>query len=206
MLVKICGITCEADAHLACEAGASALGYNFYPKSPRYVSPNRAAEIVKSTGPGYLRVGVFVNPRVADLSEALERVPLDIVQLHGRQLPQLPPHIRIWRAIAPASAPPESHMQPEAYLLDTPSHHFGGSGLTFSWSLAAGFPARAIIAGGLDHTNVAEAIRIAKPWGVDACSRLETLPGRKDPARVRAFVTTALESFKALAEAIGVTE
>jgi hypothetical protein len=79
----------------------------------------------------------------------------------------------------------------EAYLLDTPTPHHGGSGKTFDWSLAASFPHRVIIAGGLDAANVVKAIRIASPWGVDACSRLESAPGKKDPQKVRAFVRAA---------------
>jgi phosphoribosylanthranilate isomerase len=79
----------------------------------------------------------------------------------------------------------------EAYLLDTPTPRFGGSGRTFDWSLAAGFGHRAIVAGGLDASNVAEAIQTAHPWGVDACSRLESSPGKKDPQRVREFIRAA---------------
>jgi phosphoribosylanthranilate isomerase len=80
----------------------------------------------------------------------------------------------------------------EAYVLDAPSTNFGGSGRCFDWSLAAAFAYRKIVAGGLDATNVADAIRTAQPWGVDACSRLEASPGKKDSQRVRDFVNTAL--------------
>ncbi len=85
----------------------------------------------------------------------------------------------------------------EAYLLDTPSRDFGGSGQSFDWNLAAGRPYRVILAGGLDASNVAEAIRIAQPWGVDACSRLESSPGKKDAQRVRDFVQAALAASRA---------
>ncbi len=84
----------------------------------------------------------------------------------------------------------------EAWLLDTPTPLYGGSGHRFDWSLAAGFPRRFIVAGGLDSSNVADAIHSAQPWGVDACSRLESAPGKKDPALVQAFVEAALAAFR----------
>jgi phosphoribosylanthranilate isomerase len=83
----------------------------------------------------------------------------------------------------------------EAWLLDTPTPQYGGSGQSFDWSLAAGFPGRAIVAGGLDASNVARAVSIARPWGVDACSRLESSPGQKDSTRIQLFVEAALAAF-----------
>jgi phosphoribosylanthranilate isomerase len=197
-VIKICGVTNEEDAQLAVEAGANALGFNFYRRSPRYVTPARAREIVQAVQTPFWKVGVFVNATETELAKAAAQVPLDIVQLHGGNCPAhaLAPY-RIWRSIGANDATNWENASAEArgveaYVLDTPSSHFGGSGKCFDWSLAAAFAYRKIIAGGLDATNVANAIRTAQPWGVDACSRLETSPGKKDGQRVRDFVHAAL--------------
>ena len=190
-LIKVCGITREDDAAVAVEAGANALGFNFYQRSPRYVTPERAREIAGAVRGDYLRVGVFVNASEGELRWMAEQVPLDVLQLHGGQSAYLPAPYRLWKSVDPSMPVTDSASKFEAYLLDTPSEGFGGSGVTFSWQLAAGFPHRAIIAGGLDARNVAEAIAVARPWGVDACSRIESHPGRKDAQQVRQFVRAA---------------
>jgi phosphoribosylanthranilate isomerase len=190
-VVKICGITDEEDGRIALACGANALGFNFYRQSPRYLTIERARELTGALPGEYLRVGVFVNPTESELQDVLSTVQLDVVQLHGKQCATPPRSMRVWRSLVlPASIPPGETA--EAFLLDSPTPQFGGSGRTFDWSLAAGFPHRAILAGGLDPINVADAIRAARPWGVDACSRLESKPGRKDASRVRAFIQTAL--------------
>jgi phosphoribosylanthranilate isomerase len=197
-VIKICGITNEEDAQLAIEAGANALGFNFYRGSPRYVTAARAREIVHAVRTPFVKVGVFVNATEAQLAKTAAQVPLDVVQLHGDNCPaQLSGSYRMWRSIAAADAAGYEHPRTkaesaEAYVLDAPTPHFGGSGKCFDWSLAAAFAYRKIIAGGLDATNVADAIRTARPWGVDACSRLEASPGKKDGQRVRDFVNAAL--------------
>jgi phosphoribosylanthranilate isomerase len=192
-IVKICGITNEEDARVAIAAGANALGFNFYNRTPRYITPQCACEIIAAIPADYLKVGIFVNASASQLFETAAQVPLDVVQLHGDQtaLP-LPTTFRIWRAIAASAAPPPANASIEAYLLDSATPHHGGSGQSFDWTLAARFPHRVIIAGGLDAANVTEAIRIASPWGVDACSRLESAPGKKDSRKVRAFIRAAL--------------
>jgi phosphoribosylanthranilate isomerase len=190
-VVKICGITEEEDGAVALGAGANALGFNFYRQSPRYLAFERARQLADALRGDYLRVGVFVNPTEAELKEAIATVQLDIIQLHGSECGTPPHGARIWRSVVVPAAIPVGETA-EAFLLDSPSPQFGGSGHTFDWSLAAAFPHRAILAGGLDPFNVAEAIRAAHPWGVDACSRLESRPGRKDGSRVRAFVEAAL--------------
>jgi phosphoribosylanthranilate isomerase len=190
-LIKICGITHEDDAATAVEAGANALGFNFYPRSPRYITPGRAAEIVSAVRGNYLRVGVFVNAGERELRQTAEQVPLDVLQLHGDQSAYLPAPYRLWKSIGPDQQVTSRASKFEAYLLDTPSESFGGSGVAFPWRLAAQFPYRFIVAGGLDAHNVAEAITVARPWGVDACSRIELHPGRKDAQRVREFVRAA---------------
>jgi len=191
-IVKICGITNEEDARIAIQAGANALGFNFYPKSPRCIAPERARQIAAAVPGDYLKVGVFVKPSVKRLLQVASEVPLDVVQLHGDSV-GLPssPTLRVWRALAATAAPPPAYPGIEAYLLDSPTPRHGGSGETFDWSLAARFPHRAIIAGGLDASNVAEAIRVASPWGVDSCSRIESAPGKKDAQRVRDFICAA---------------
>lgn len=193
MIVKICGITNETDARVAVDAGANALGFNFWPKSPRFITPRRAREIASAVPGDYLKVGIFVNPFESELLETAEQVSLDVLQLHGnRSAFPRSSGLRIWRAVTATHAPPPARAAIEAYLLDAPALHHGGSGNTFDWSLAARFPHRIIIAGGLDATNVAEAIRAASPWGVDACSRLESSPGKKDAQQVRDFIRAAL--------------
>lgn len=195
-IIKVCGITNADDAATAIHAGANALGFNFYPGSPRYITPQDAQEIAQSISGPYLRVGVFVNPSEEELIEAASTVPLDVLQLHGNNLPlHLATSFRVWQAIQ-ATAPPPLHPDVEAYLLDSPTPLYGGSGESFDWTLAAAFPRRILVAGGLDASNVAAAIRIAQPWGVDACSRIESQPGKKDPQRVTAFVQAALAAFQ----------
>jgi phosphoribosylanthranilate isomerase len=197
-VIKICGITNEEDAQVAIEAGANALGFNFYSGSPRYITPDRAHQIVAAVKRPFLRVGVFVNATEAQLATAAKNVPLDVLQLHGDACPaQLSSSYRMWRSISASDAARSEYARAkagsaEAYVLDTPSPNFGGSGQSFDWSLAATFAYRKIIAGGLNATNVADAIRTTKPWGVDACSRLESSPGKKDSLRVRDFVNAAL--------------
>jgi phosphoribosylanthranilate isomerase len=196
-VIKICGITNEEDARVAIEAGANALGFNFYVGSPRYVTPALARQIVAALGKPFLKVGVFVNATEAQLATAVRDVPLDVLQLHGDNCPaQLAGSYRMWRSIAMDSTDcanwDVTSLSAEAFIFDTPTPHFGGSGKCFDWSLAAAFAYRKIIAGGLDATNVADAIRTTKPWGVDACSRLESSPGKKDSRRVREFVHAAL--------------
>ena len=194
-VVKVCGITREEDAQAAIDAGANALGFNFYPKSPRYVSPERARQIVQAVQGDYLKVGVFVNSPEPELLSTGAVVPLDVLQLHGERL-AIPAgeRFRIWRGIPGETAAPAPDQRIEAYLLDAVTPDYGGSGKAFNWSRAADFPYRAIVAGGLDASNVAEAISAVRPWGVDACSRIEAGPGRKDLRGMRDFVARALQA------------
>jgi phosphoribosylanthranilate isomerase len=189
-IVKVCGVTTYDDAQASLDSGANALGFNFYPKSPRFLTPDAAASIIAKLRGDYLRVGVFVHPLADTLAQAAPF--LDVTQIHGSGYGSLP----IWRAITAGNvADEEDNVQ--AWLLDTATPVFGGSGQTFDWSLAANFPYRAIVAGGLDASNVADAIRLVHPWGVDSCSRLESSPGKKDHNRVAAFIEKALDSFHA---------
>jgi phosphoribosylanthranilate isomerase len=194
-IVKICGVTSQKDAMHAVEAGANAIGLNFYPRSPRAISMTTAHQVVSQLPDTVLKVGVFVEPSAEDLQRAIDEGPLDVVQLHGKQVPAVA-H-RTWRALSPSSDPSES-LVAEAILLDTYTPNYGGSGEVFDWKLATRFWQPIIIAGGLDASNVANAIEIARPWGVDACSRLESAPGIKDPNRVRDFVQAAFAATESL--------
>ena len=194
-LIKVCGITCEEDAAAAVEAGVNALGFNFYRQSPRYITLGAARRIARGVPPGILRVGVFVNPSEEEVAGFAGEVPLDVVQLHGPSVPKrFSWSCATWRAVA-AKRGAVCDCAADAYLLDNVSPAHGGSGETFDWEVAAGFGENVIVAGGLDASNVRLAIETARPWGVDACSRLELSPGRKDPRRVREFVEAATLAF-----------
>jgi phosphoribosylanthranilate isomerase len=190
MMIKICGITNREDALAAVEAGATALGFNFYSKSPRYISPDTAAEI--GAGLPVIKVGVFVD--APDASTIAARAGIDIIQLHGSELPeQVPAGLRVWKAFRVTREWDASVLalyHAEAFLLDGPRP---GSGEGFDWTLASGLR-NIIIAGGLGPDNIAEAIRRVRPWGVDACSRLERAPGLKDYEKMRRFVRAAMDS------------
>ncbi|MDQ2712503.1 MAG: phosphoribosylanthranilate isomerase [Acidobacteriota bacterium] len=202
-IVKVCGITNEEDAGVAADAGANAIGFNFYPKSPRFISLDLAHRIAATLPDSVLKVGVFVEPSEAEVHEAIDRVPLDVLQLHGKHVPSVA-H-RTWRALAADSADPQESLVAEAILLDSDTPAYGGSGRTFDWSLATRFWQPVILAGGLDANNVAEAIETARPSGVDSCSRLELSPGRKDSAKVRAFVQAASLAGKMQTLGLGLT-
>jgi len=193
MMVKICGITNRDDAMAAVEAGASAIGFNFYHDSPRYISPTGASVIAEKIPASVWKVGVFVNETPESVAKIALQVGLDIAQLHGVADAR---GIRIWRACQVDDADLFINDETvEALLLDTPSEgQFGGTGKTFDWSRAKGLPKKVVIAGGLDASNVRRAIAEAQPWGVDACSRLEKSPGHKDYEKLRQFIEAALQS------------
>jgi phosphoribosylanthranilate isomerase len=185
-MVKICGITRREDAESAVEAGASALGFIFYPQSPRFVTPERAEELGR--GLDVWRVGVFVDETAASIEAIMRAGKLDIAQIYGGAAPS---GTRVWEAIRlnTATEPRLLGSGAEAVLLDGLANGQG-----FDWNLARGVADKVIVAGGLDGANVAEAIRIAQPWGVDASSRLESSPGVKDHQKMRRFIEAALSA------------
>jgi len=194
MMVKICGITNVEDAMAAAEAGASAIGFNFYRESPRYISPTGAAVIAEKIPGKIWKVGVFVDESPEFVAKIALQVGLDVAQLYGCADAR---GIRIWRACRANESLATYIVDDavEAILLDTPSEEFyGGTGLTFDWSKVKGLSKKIVIAGGLDADNVQRAIQEAKPWGVDACSRLEKSPGLKDHEKMKQFVQAALRS------------
>ena len=198
-VIKICGIANAQDARDAVQAGANALGFNFYQQSPRFVTVAAAQTIAAGLPDTILRVGVFVNETAETITKIASLIPLDVVQLHGR-LPDPLPGLRIWRAISvDENFTPDrlSGIEADAFLLDAPTSRFGGSGRSFDWSRAAGLKRRILLAGGLDGSNVERGIAAVNPWGVDACSRIESSPGKKDAQKVRAFVAAARKAFEA---------
>jgi phosphoribosylanthranilate isomerase len=194
MILKICGITNQEDASAAVDAGANALGFNFYPRSPRCIAPEAAAEIT-SRG-GVRRVGVFVNEAPARIEEIVRIAALNVAQLHGDEEPRdYPKSVPVWKATRVAGAFDYMrflNLPIEALLLDGPAAgSYGGAGKTFQWEVADSAPVKIILAGGLDASNVARAIELAHPWGVDACSKLESAPGKKDHEKMTAFLEAA---------------
>jgi len=196
--VKICGITNVGDAKHACRAGADAIGFNFYPKSPRYILPERAKTIARAVGRKVFKVGIFVNCPAEGVREVTEMVGLDAVQLHGDE-PEtmiaelrslLPENMQIIKAVRSSDVETAA----DAVLIDALSSEFGGSGQTSDWAAAAELVCEkkiVYLAGGLDAGNVEDAIRKVHPFAVDACSRLEKSPGLKDRRKVAAFVKAA---------------
>ena len=194
MIVKICGVTNRDDAAAAVDAGATALGFNFYRDSPRYISPTGAAMITEKLPPGVWKVGLFVHEPADVVARIALQAGLDIAQLHGASQAM---GIRIWRAcnVDDWDAAQEIDSASEALIVDAPSDAlYGGTGKSFDWSRAKDIPKKIVIAGGLDASNVKQAIEQAHPWGVDACSRLEKAPGIKDHEKMRDFVKAALQS------------
>ena len=195
--VKICGITRLSDALVAVEAGADALGFMFYEGSPRNLTFYAAAEITSQLPPFVCKVGVFVNPSLEQVNQAIQQCRLDAVQLHGTESPKfagtLPlPVIKAFRVQDESSLNEIHEYQTSAWLLDayTPGK-LGGTGETFNWALATkakGHGRPIILAGGLTAANVGEAIRAVKPYGVDISSGVESAPGIKDPVRIRDFI------------------
>ncbi len=198
-VIKVCGITAPGDADAAVEAGATALGFNFYPDSPRYVEPSKLAEWAGEVPEGVLRVGVFVDAPAEVVARTVALCRLHVAQLHGAPVDA---GVRTWlaRHVDENFHASALGAEAEAWLLDAPAGVLpGGTGRVFDWNLARGLRAPIVLAGGLDASNVARAIELVRPWGVDACSRLESSPGRKDRARVEAFVAAAREAERALA-------
>ncbi|MGA2149187.1 MAG: phosphoribosylanthranilate isomerase [Bryobacteraceae bacterium] len=193
-ILKICGITNREDAAAAIDAGATAIGFNFYGGSPRYIAPEQAAAIESPAG--VRRVGVFVNETRARVEEIACIAALDVAQLHGEETADYYPQtIAVWKAArvtAEFSFALYRDAPAEALLLDGPAGElYGGSGQAFDWRRAVESPKAIIVAGGLDASNVARAVELAHPWGVDACSRIESEPGKKDHRKMREFLRAA---------------
>lgn len=195
--VKICGITRAEDAQIAAAAGADAIGLVFYPPSPRYVTPEQAAEIICGLPPFVTRVGLFVNHSAQQVAAICDRVELDLLQFHGDETPELCGSIgkRYLKAVrmAPGCSVADSADQfkdASGLLLDSfDPTQYGGSGETFDWQrIPADLDLPLLLAGGLNSNNVVSAIEIANPYAVDVSSGVETAPGVKSAAKIREFI------------------
>jgi phosphoribosylanthranilate isomerase len=201
--VKICGITNLEDAQAAVRAGADALGFNFYRRSPRFVEPDAARRIIEQLPGAVLTVGVFVNEgEPEELARVADRARVAAVQLHGDESPRycralkdrfVIKALRVGTGFVPESA---AEYEVDAILLDAfaGDARRGGTGRIIDWSVARRvreMVPRLFLAGGLSPENVAEAIGVVEPYAVDACSRLECAPGRKDAQRVSEFIIAA---------------
>jgi phosphoribosylanthranilate isomerase len=200
--VKICGINDPDAFDTAVAAGADWIGFNFFPASPRYVTPARAAELsIRSPG-GPLRVGLFVEPTARVISDVLDAVRLDVLQVYGEvDLPGLRHRfgLPIWHAVGIAGSGdlPTASKGADRLLMEAKAPpdatRPGGNAISFDWSLLRGWraPAPWILAGGLTVSNVAEAVRITGASAVDVSSGVERVRGVKDSELIRAFIAEA---------------
>lgn len=198
--VKICGITNVEDAHAAADVGADALGFNFVPGTPRYIEPQVAERIISHLPPFITTVGVFADASPEAISQVVRACGLNVVQLHGSETPKYcndvgarcrVPLLKAFRVKDRDSLSPIPKYKVSAYLLDTyVKGKKGGTGETFNWDLAKEAKAygKIIIAGGLTPENVAQAIQQVRPYAVDVSSGVESSPGKKDHAKIKAFI------------------
>jgi len=217
--VKICGVTTPDDGVLCAEAGADAIGLNFYLSSRRYVPPSAAREIASRIPSTVTKVGVFVNATIDEVSGICGDVGLDAVQLHGDESPQMVRQlgaqnvIKAFRCEGSDLLPVTDYLHEcedlgcrlSAVLIDAyQGGSYGGTGQIAPWSLVRrlcdlSLPVPVILAGGLRPENVAAAIEATRPAAVDTASGVESSPGRKDPRRVRSFIRNARAAFESLA-------
>jgi len=213
--IKICGITNLDDARCAAEAGADLLGFIFYPRSPRYIVPREAGEVIRALRAAYGTraprcVGVFVNAPVEGVRAAIEAAEFDLAQLHGDEPPEQVAALHPWafkalrpRTLAEAeealvryrSAFLDRHDAPQLLMDAYHPARYGGTGVRAHTEIARAIAphARLLLAGGLTPETVGEAIRTVRPWGVDVSSGVEVRPGVKDHDRVRAFAQAVRE-------------
>ena len=203
--IKICGIKTVTDALAALDAGADLIGFNFYPKSPRYIDVGRCRDIMSVMRRyGHVKyVGVFVNASVAKVRATMETCGLSLAQLHGDETPEMLSALdgKAFKAFRGVPQSLDGFARPEApaLLVDAAlKGAYGGTGVTADWKsaaeLAKNYPL--LLAGGLTPDNVAEAVRQVSPWGVDVASGVESSPGLKDATRMKAFVHAIREESK----------
>lgn len=205
--IKICGLTNLSDALVATKAGADLLGFILFVKSPRYVAPETVAEIVpevRKVNPAIKTVGVFVNESIEQITIILAQTGLDYAQLHGDETPDWFTSLsgRCYKALRPADGneaasqaatfAPLGTIDGLRWMIDAyDANAYGGTGKRANWQTAAQLAHQypgLLLAGGLTPENVAQAIQVVQPWGVDVASGVEAEPGRKDHAKVREFV------------------
>ena len=191
--VKICGITNYDDAIAAVEMGADLLGFNFYPKSPRFVSPEKVTQIVGKL-PAFIDIaGVFVNSSLEEIRDTIDQCQLNWVQLHGDESPEfcrqlLSHNVKTMKAIRVKDQSDVDRAEgyfTDAILLDAfDPAKYGGTGLTFDWNIIGHIGKRIFLAGGINPDNAAEAVRLGV-YGIDVCSGIEAEPGRKDHKKMK---------------------
>ena len=209
--VKVCGITSPNNGRAVCDAGADAVGLNFFEGSSRFVDFAVAGRIAGALPKGVVRTGLFVNAPINRICEAWDRIDLDLIQLHGDEPPEFlvelkgRPVMRAFRLGEDGITPILKYLEecrrlgclPKLTLIDSyRKGHFGGSGAVADWNTARQYPSEnwhppLVLAGGLTPENVGEAIRIVAPIAVDAASGVERMPGQKDAELVRQFVEAA---------------
>jgi phosphoribosylanthranilate isomerase len=202
--VKICGITNLEDALLSLKLGADALGFNFVEGSPRCLSPEQALRIINVLPESAFKVGVFVNMEEYRVDECIDLFRLDAAQLHGDEsneyISELKRYtaekvIKAFRVDTGFSDALVRNCKADAILLDAyAADKYGGTGETFDWEITkkfASFTSELYLAGGLTPDNVAEAIRIVRPYAVDVASGVESSPGKKDPRKMESFIRNA---------------
>ena len=191
--VKICGITNLADAGAAIDIGADILGFNFYPKSPRYITPEDAAKIIVAL-PAFIDVaGVFVNAAVDEINETIGTCYLDWIQLHGEETPEfcesfLTLNVKTMKALRvrdSSDIDKAEEFYTDAILLDAfDPARYGGTGLTFDWNIVGHMGKRVFLAGGINPDNAAQAVELGV-YGIDICSGVESEPGIKDHEKMK---------------------
>jgi phosphoribosylanthranilate isomerase len=214
--IKICGITDVDDARLVARAGADAIGLNFYPKSPRFLSAEKARAIAAAVPAGVCKVGLFVNAPALEVGRLFDQLGLDLIQLHGDEPPEYlaglggRPVMRAFRLGASGLEPITRYLTrcrqlealPQLVLIDSlVAGSYGGTGQVANWTLAGRYPREnppLVLAGGLTPANVAESIRTVRPAAVDTASGVESSPGRKDLDLVGQFIAAARAALAAL--------
>jgi phosphoribosylanthranilate isomerase len=195
--IKICGIREAGHARVAADAGADALGFVFYEKSPRHLAPAAAARIVAQLPPFVMAVGLFVNPSESEVREVLGAVALDVLQFHGDETPEFcerfaRPYVRVVRMEAGTDLVEYAHRFSRARALILDAHvpgQPGGTGKTFDWAdIPRDLPIPLILSGGLTAANVGRAVREVRPWAVDVSSGVEASRGVKDPGKIVEFI------------------
>lgn len=194
--IKICGITRTCDLEAAVTSGADALGFVFYPPSPRYLEPEAAAVLALQVPPFVTRVGLFVNAEADFVRTVMATVPLDALQFHGEETEGYcvqfgKPYLKAARVRPGLDLLEFARAYPSAQglLLDAWVEGYGGAGQSFDWSLIpSGLPLPMILSGGLHAGNVGEAVAKLQPWAVDVSSGVEQAKGIKDTGKIAAFV------------------
>lgn len=194
--IKICGITNLEDASLAAELGADALGFIFYRGSKRYVDLEVAADIILRMPPFLTKVGVFVNQELDEILDIVEKTGINAAQLHGDETPEFCSSLNctVIKAIRVKDSSDLENLAQypvQAILLDTYSDvEYGGTGKSFDWEILDNYsiPENIILSGGLNPDNVAEAVRVVKPYAVDVSSGVEAEPGKKDHEKLKKFI------------------